>query len=40
VRGRLDARGAFAFEKPAKPFQVQIETTPGLALEIDEGEIK
>ncbi len=34
VRGRLDTRGAFTFEKPAKPFYVLIEAKPGLALEI------
>ncbi|MFT4160776.1 hypothetical protein [Shinella sp.] len=40
VRGRLDAQGAFAFEKPAVPFYVLIEAKPGKTVEIDDGEIK
>lgn len=40
VRGQLDAEGTFTFETPSLPFYVLIDAKPGLAVEIDDGEIK
>lgn len=40
IRGKLDAKASFTFEKPAGPFYVLIDAGPGQGVEIDDTEVK
>jgi hypothetical protein len=40
IRGRLDAKASFTFDKPAVPFYVLIDAGPGQVVGIDDTEVK